>query len=349
MIKKIRVISRNISMFLGAFAILATAQIASAEVTKQADAPNKNTTQNVAQKDAKTDKKPQSSAQKNTRTSGAVYTPAKAIEGVSYAKPWQFNFGPSATEVKSRLHGLHNFLLVIITVITIFVLLLLVYTCVRFRAKANPIPSKTTHNVLIEIIWVVIPILILVAILIPSWRLINFMDKAKNPEITLKAIGYQWYWGYEYMDGVGKGIKFESYMKKPEDLKAGEPRLLETDRRVVLPINTDIRVLTTANDVIHAFAVPAFGVKADAVPGRINETWFNIQKTGVYYGQCSELCGSGHAFMPIAIEAVEPDVYAAWVAENKGELEPKTLEEDKIKVKGTNALSEQVKKDKEKK
>jgi cytochrome c oxidase subunit 2 len=326
---------KKISMFLAAFAVLATAQIANAEAPK-ADAKT----------EVKADKKSASKADEKATTGAAKYSPAQAVEGVSYAKPWQMDFIPAATEVKSKLHHLHQYLLIVITAISIFVLLLLIYTCVRFNRKANPVPSKRTHNVLIEVIWVVIPIIILITILIPSWRLINFMDVAKNPQITLKAIGYQWYWGYEYMDGVGKGIKFDSYMKKTEDLKEGEPRLLETDRRIVLPINTDIRILTTANDVIHSFAMPAFGIKADAVPGRINETWININKPGVYYGQCSELCGSGHAFMPIAVEAVEPEVYKSWVAENKGELEPKTEKADKIKVTGTNALTEQVKEQK---
>jgi cytochrome c oxidase subunit 2 len=283
-------------------------------------------------------------------TNTAKYVPGKPVEGVSYAKPWQLNFGPAATPVKEKLHNLHNFLLVIITVVTIFVVVLLAYTCIRFRAKRNPNPSKTTHNVLIEIIWTVVPVIILIAILIPSWRVITYMDRAHNPEITLKVIGYQWYWGFEYMDGPGQGIKFESYLKKQADIKPENndgPYLLETDRRVVLPANTDIRILTTSADVIHSFAMPAFGIKIDAVPGRLNETWINVSKPGVYYGQCSELCGSAHAFMPTAIEVVDRETYLAWVKENNGEVAPAlkedaTVEEkqaEKMKVLGTNTLT----------
>lgn len=319
---------KKISLFLAAFAVISTATISLAEDAK------KSTSSAVEQVKPEANSK---KAEVNAKNNNAKYVPAKAVEGVSYAHPKQLNFGEGASEVKQKLNDLHDYLMIVITAITIFVLLLLIYVCIRFRAKANPVPSKTTHNTLIEIIWIVLPIIILITILIPSWNLIKFMDTAKDPKITIKAIGYQWYWGYEYMDGIGKGIKFESYMKKAEELKEGEPRLLETDNRVVLPINTDIRILTTSNDVIHAFTVPAFGFKVDAVPGRLNETWVNINKAGVYYGQCSELCGSAHAFMPIAVEAVEPEVYKAWVASKGGELEPKA--EDKIKTTGTNALT----------
>lgn len=241
-------------------------------------------------------------------------------------KPWQMDFQEPASPVMEKLIHLHNGLLYMVFGVSIFVLLLLIYTCIRFSAKRNPVPSKTTHNTLIEVIWTVIPILILLAIVIPSWKLIIYMDKTTDAEITLKAIGYQWYWGYEYMDGEGKGIAFESYMKSPDatdpslKLQPGEPRQLATDNDVYLPVDTNIRILTTAADVIHAFAVPAFGVKIDAVPGRINETWVKITKPGVYYGQCSELCGSKHSSMPIEVHAVSKEEYSAWVATKKAEL-----------------------------
>lgn len=234
-------------------------------------------------------------------------------------KQWQMGFQDPASPVMERLVHLHNGLLYMAFGVSAFVLALLIYVCFRFSAKRNPVPSKTTHNVTIEVIWTVIPILILLAILIPSWRLITYMDKTHDAEITLKTIGYQWYWGYEYMDGLGKGIAFESYIKTPDatdpslKLQPGEPRNLAVDKEVVLPVDTNIKILTTAADVIHAFAVPAFGVKMDAVPGRINETWVRITKPGDYYGQCSELCGSKHAFMPIHVKAVSKEDYAKWV------------------------------------
>ena len=259
-------------------------------------------------------------------------------------KPWQINFQDPASPVMERLIGLHDALIIMCFVVSAFVLALLIYVCFRFSAKRNPIPSKTTHNTTIEIVWTVIPILILVAIAIPSIRLIKFMDKTHDAEITLKAIGYQWYWGFDYMDGEGKGIAFESYMKTEDatdpalKLQPGEPRLLEADTKIVLPVDTNIRILTTAADVIHAFAVPAFGVKMDAVPGRVNETWVRITKPGMYYGQCSELCGSKHAFMPINVKAVSKEEYSAWVKEEKKKLgikdeEPKKEESPKVEVK----------------
>jgi len=262
---------------------------------------------------------------------------SEEYKGMAY--PMQLGFQDAASPVMERLDQLHDWLLIMCFGISLFVLALLVYVCIRFRASKNPVPSKTTHNTLIEVIWTVVPIMILVAIIIPSWRLINYMHKHPDPEITIKAIGYQWYWGYEYVDGLGKGINFESYMKlekAPEgqealQLQEGEPRLLATDNKVVVPVNTPIRVLTTAADVIHAWAVPAFGVKKDAMPGRINETWFKATKQGTFYGQCSELCGSKHAFMPIEVKVVSKKEYKKWVKEKSKELglikeEPKAEE-----------------------
>jgi len=250
---------------------------------------------------------------------------AKEILGAP--EPWQLGFQDPASPVMERLVNLHNGLLWMVYGISAFVLGLLIYVMLKFNRKANPVPSKTTHNALIEVIWTAIPVLILVAIIIPSWRLINYMDKAENAEITIKAIGYQWYWGYEYIDGPGKGIAFEAYMKTEDatdpslKLQEGEPRLLATDNKIVLPVDTEIRILTTAADVIHGFAVPAFGIKMDAIPGRTNETWVKITKPGIFYGQCSELCGSKHAFMPIEVHAVSMEEYIAWVKEQGGETE----------------------------
>lgn len=266
--------------------------------------------------------------------------------GLGQPEPWQLNFQEPASPVMERLDELHDWLLIMCFAISFFVLGLLIYVMVRFNRKANPVPSKTTHNALIEVIWTVIPVMILVAIIIPSWRLINYMDKAEDAEITIKAIGYQWYWGYEYVDGPGKGIEFEAYMKTENAndpslrLQEGEPRLLATDNKVVLPVDTDIRILTTSADVIHAFAVPSFGVKMDAVPGRTNETWVRITKPGIYYGQCSELCGSKHAFMPIEVHAVSREEYLAWVVEQGGEVGFKADEPTEIESNESNDNAE---------
>ncbi len=271
--------------------------------------------------------------------------------GNGKANPWQINFQQAASPVMARLEHLHSGLLWMCLAICLLVLGLLAWIAIRYNSKANPVPSKTTHNTLIEIIWTAIPVMILVAIVIPSWRAINYMEKAEKPEMTLKAIGFQWYWGYEYMDGIGEGIKFESYMKLENPPKGqenlqlleGEPRLLSADKNLVLPVNTNIRILTTAADVIHAFAVPAFGVKKDAVPGRINETWVTINKPGMYYGQCSELCGSKHAFMPIAVEAVSKRKYRKWVNDKKEELGITEPEEETNEVSANKADAKAVK------
>ncbi len=240
---------------------------------------------------------------------------AWAAEHIGMAEPWQMNFQEPVTPVMEKLYGLHQYLLILIVVITLFILFLLTYTCIRFSHKNNPTPSKTTHNTLIEIVWTVVPVMILVAIAIPSLRLHYYMDRAVEPEMTLKVTGFQWYWGYEYPEY--DGLSFEAYMKKDEELEDGEPRLLATDKPIVVPVDTTVRVLLTAADVIHAWAMPSFGVKIDAVPGRLNETWFRATKTGIYYGQCSELCGVGHGFMPIEIRVVEKDVFQQWVERAK--------------------------------
>jgi cytochrome c oxidase subunit II len=232
-------------------------------------------------------------------------------------EPWQMGMQEAVTPVAERLHEFHDFTLYIIVAITIFVLLLLLYVIVRFNEKANPVPSKTTHNVVIEVIWTVIPVLILIVIAIPSFKLLYYSDRTVNPEMTLKVTGYQWYWGYEYPDQGG--INFTANMIADKDLQEGQVRQLSTDNPVVIPVDTNIQVLVTAADVLHAFAVPAFGVKKDAVPGRTNETWMRVTKEGTYYGQCSELCGTGHGFMPLEFKVVSKDAFKEWVAMKKKE------------------------------
>ncbi|HYC04099.1 MAG TPA: cytochrome c oxidase subunit II [Azospirillaceae bacterium] len=227
----------------------------------------------------------------------------------------QLGFQEAASPVMERLDSFHDLLVVIITGITLFVMGLLLYVMVRFNKRANPVPSKTTHHTLLEVAWTVIPVIILVVIAIPSFQVLYYGDKTKEAEMTIKVTGYQWYWGYEYPDHAN--IAFDSRMIEEKDLKPGQLRLLEVDNRLVLPVDTNIRILVTAADVIHAFAMPALGVKKDAVPGRLNETWTRITKEGVYYGQCSEICGTGHGYMPIAIEAVSKERFAQWVEQKK--------------------------------
>jgi cytochrome c oxidase subunit 2 len=185
----------------------------------------------------------------------------------------------------------------------------------RFRASANPVPSKTSHHTLVEVVWTVVPILILIVIAVPSFKLLYYGDKSPDAQLTIKAIGHQWYWSYEYPDNGN--FTFDSNIVQEADLKPGQPRLLTTDNVVVVPVNTDVRMLVTAADVIHSWAMPAFGVKKDGVPGRLNETWFRVEREGTYYGQCSELCGQLHGFMPIEVKAVSKEAYAKWVEEAK--------------------------------
>jgi len=226
-------------------------------------------------------------------------------------KNWQLGYQKSVTSVMDDLVFMHDYILLpIITAISVFVLFLILYAVWKFKASKNPNPTKTSHNTLLEVLWTVIPCLILVVIAIPSFKLLYKQDVIPKADITIKAIGYQWYWGYEYPD---QKIAFEASMIETKDLKPGQPRLLATDKHVVVPVNKVVKVLITANDVLHAWALPAFGVKRDAVPGRINETWFKAEKKGIFYGQCSELCGIKHAFMPITVEVVSEEKYNEWV------------------------------------
>ncbi len=244
----------------------------------------------------------------------ALAVPAQA----SQPTPWQIGFQPAASTAMERIADFHELLLWIITVTVIFVLILLGIVIIRFNARSNPTPSRTTHNTLLEIGWTVIPVVILVIIAIPSFKLLYYMDRTDEAEMTLKAIGHQWYWSYEYPDH--DDLTFDSLMIEDDELQEGDPRLLATDTRVVLPVDTNIRLLITADDVLHAWAIPAFGVKMDAVPGQLNETWVRVNKEGVYYGQCSELCGVNHGFMPIAVEVVSKEAFAAWVEQAKQEF-----------------------------
>ena len=228
---------------------------------------------------------------------------------------WQLGFQKAASESMREIVAFHNNLLLpIIIAISVFVLFLMLYACVRFRASANPNPSKRTHNVTVEVLWTLIPCLILIVMAVPSFKILYKQDTIPKADLTIKAIGYQWYWGYEYPD---ENIIFDSYMIEEEDLKEGQPRLLAVDNVVVVPVNKVVKVLITANDVLHAWALPSFGVKRDAMPGRINETWFKAEKVGTYYGQCSELCGIKHAFMPIEVRVVSDEDYQAWLSDAK--------------------------------
>ncbi len=248
---------------------------------------------------------------------GALLASGVATAADGGADPWQFGFQEAVTPVAQQIHDFHDLLLVIIVLITLFVLGLLLYVMVRFRESANPNPSKTTHNTLVEIVWTVVPVLILVVIAIPSFKLLYFMDRAEDPDMTLKVTANQWYWEYEYPDYTADGdpIGFAAFLKPDQEIGPGEVRLLETDNRVVVPVDTTVRVLITSNDVIHSWAMPAFGIKTDAVPGRLNETWFKAEKEGVYYGMCSELCGKDHGFMPIAVEVVSKQAFETWTGE----------------------------------
>jgi cytochrome c oxidase subunit II len=221
-------------------------------------------------------------------------------------QPWEITLQPAATPVMENIISFHNLLLVIITIITLFVLALLVIVVVKFNAKANPVPSRTTHNTLIEVAWTLIPVLILVAIAVPSFRLLFQQLDIPKADLTVKVTGKQWYWSYAYPDN-GK-FEFDSLMAADK-----QPRLLGVDNEMVVPVNKIVRVQTTGADVIHAFAVPSFGIKIDSIPGRLNETWFKATKVGIYYGQCSELCGKDHAFMPIAVRVVTDQEFASWV------------------------------------
>lgn len=232
---------------------------------------------------------------------------------------WQITFQKSATAVMEDIDNLHSFLMILMSGIVVIVLGLLVYVCLRFNAKVNPIPNKFSHNVLIEVIWTIIPAILLVIIAVPSFRSLYNAEKIPPVDLTVKVVGYQWYWHYAYPDNGG--FEFDSYMLADEKSPL---RLLEVDNRVVIPAGKVVEFLITAADVIHSFAVPAFGVKKDAIPGKINSVWVKVDKPGIYYGQCSELCGVNHGFMPIAVEVVTQEEFDAWVQSKA----PKTAQQE---------------------
>lgn len=257
---------------------------------------------------------------------GLVLGTTGAMAENGLARPWQMDLQDAATPIAEFIHSFHFGLLVTITVITLFVLALLILVAMKFNAKANPTPSQTTHHVGLEVAWTLIPVLILVVIAIPSFRLLKQQLVPPPADLTLKITGHAWYWKFEYPKDQG-GFEFEARMLSEEDRKkvtGGDkakelefPRLLAVDNEVVVPVNKNVVVNVTAADVIHAFAVQAFGVKIDAVPGRLNQTWFRATKEGVYYGQCQELCGKDHAFMPLAIRVVSEEKYKAWLVDAK--------------------------------
>lgn len=259
-----------------------------------------------------------------------VSTGAVLAEGYGI-KEWQLGLQKSGSDIMDGIHTFNYMTLGIISVITLFVLVLLVVVMLRFNSKSNPTPSRTSHNTFIEVVWTIVPILILVVIAIPSFRLLYRELEIPEYDMTVKATGYQWYWGYEYTDEGLEDVSFDSYMLNDEERQAAAeargvnisevPRLLSVDYSLVIPVDKTVRIQVTAADVLHSFALPAFGMKVDAVPGRLNETWFHARETGIYYGQCSELCGTNHAFMPIAIRVVTQDQYDAWVAAAKDDID----------------------------
>jgi cytochrome c oxidase subunit 2 len=247
-----------------------------------------------------------------------LFQELNAIEPKGIAKDYGMDLQRPVTEVAQDVYNMHVFVTIIMAIITLFVLGLIIWVCYKYSANKNKNPSNTVHNTLVEILWTAIPVLILVVIAVPSFKLLYKQDVIPEPDLTIKAIGYQWYWGYEYPDNGN--FTYEAFMIQSEDeLEEDKPykRMLTTDTKVVVPVNKIVRMQVTAADVLHSWAIPAFGVKTDAVPGRLNETWFKAEKTGIYYGMCSELCGVNHQSMPIEIHVVSQDEFDIWVEEAK--------------------------------
>ncbi|HEX8306849.1 MAG TPA: cytochrome c oxidase subunit II [Allosphingosinicella sp.] len=264
---------------------------------------------------------PNNQGEEPSNASVLASSPARSAPNATVGQPTgAMGFQPQVTPIGEEALWFHNVILMpLITAISIFVLALLLYVMIRFRRSANPVPSRTTHNTLLEVVWTLVPVLILVAIAVPSIRLLAHQYAPPKADITVKATGNQWYWTYTYPDHGG--FEIVSNGLKDEDAKArGEPRLLAVDERMVVPQGATVKVIVTAADVIHSWGVPAFWAKLDAVPGRLNETWFKTDKPGVYYGQCFELCGARHAYMPIAVEVLPPAQFAAWVASKGGNM-----------------------------
>jgi cytochrome c oxidase subunit II len=273
----------------------------------------------------------------------ALMSPSAALAqqepGLGQPAPWQMGLQGSASEIMDFITSMHTGLFWLITVISIFVLGLLVWVALKFNEKANPVPSRVTHNTTIEVVWTVVPVLILLAVVIPSFRLLKLQEDIPAADVTIKVTGKQWYWSVEYAKDSG-GFGFDAIMlddkQRADALSKGAkahevPRLLAVDNEIVLPVGKNIRVQVTAADVMHAFAMPSLGVKRDAVPGRLNQTWFKATREGIYYGQCSELCGTSHAFMPIAIRIVSPAKYAEWLDGAKKKF-ASTIDESPIRT-----------------
>ena len=243
---------------------------------------------------------------------------ARAQEIVGIPHEWQMSFPPSYTTVMDKVESLHNLLLVIITLISLFVLALLIYVVFRFHVSRNPTPSSVTHNTVLEIAWTIVPILILVVIAIPSFRLLYYSDKAPDAALTVKVTGHQWYWQYEYPDQGNFSIdsrilaEADRIKEKPQ-----VPRLLAVDNEMVIPVNTTIRIISTGADVMHGWTVPGFGIKKTVIPGRLNEGWINVEHEGYYFGQCSQICGENHTYMPIAVRVVSKAEFGKWVEQQK--------------------------------
>jgi len=238
-----------------------------------------------------------------------------AHAGLGQPSAWQLGLQDAGSPVMEEVVWFHNYVLAFIAVITMFVLALLLTVIVRFNGRANPNPSRTTHSTMLEIAWTVMPVVILVFIAVPSFRLLFHQLNIPKSDLTVKATGSQWYWSYTYPDEGN--LEFTSNIVEDAKLKPGQPRLLTVDNELVVPVNKVVRVQVIGSDVIHSFAVPSFGIKIDAIPGRLNETWFEARREGVYYGQCSELCGKNHAFMPIAVRVTSEKGYADWLATAK--------------------------------
>lgn len=241
---------------------------------------------------------------------------ASGAAALGAPQPWEMDLQPAVTPVMERIEDFHRLLLVIITLISLFVLALLLWIMVRYNKRANPTPSKVTHNTLLEVVWTIVPVIILVIIAIPSFRLLYYEADVPPSDLTIEAIGKQWYWTYQYPQSGN--MQFDSLgLSDDAAAKAGEPRLLGVDNPIVVPVNKVVKVVTNGADVIHSWAVPAFGVKMDAVPGRLNTTWFKATKEGTYYGECSELCGARHAFMPIEVKVVSEADFEKWLVTAK--------------------------------
>ena len=240
---------------------------------------------------------------------------AALAQAVGAPKPWELGMQAAYGPLKVQEIWLHDLVLVIITLITLFVTALLAWVIYRYNAARNPVPTRTAHNTVIEILWTVIPVLILVVIAIPSFRLVYYLDRTPDPDLTIKVTGHQWYWEYTYPDK--NNIDFSSYIIPDDQLKPGQLRLLTVDNELVVPVGKNIRVLTTSGDVIHSFFIPALGVQRYAIPGRTIETWFRADRAGVFYGQCNQICGTNHSRMPIVVRAVSPEDFATWLDQAK--------------------------------